>query len=119
MYYKFPRSLKGENTIGNFFSFSSIPFVLFGLMVWVLLFYTIGRLSGVVAHLLGALVTLSMYLLSLFSMPEKNIFGGNGQKVYMIIFYILTNRRTVYVPYIDVERDEEDEKKSFLDKLFS
>jgi hypothetical protein len=117
MYYKFPRSLKGENTIGNFFSFSSIPFVAVGLVVWVFLFYSIGQLSGIVAHLLGTLITIAMYLLSLFSMPERNIFGGNGQKVYMIIFYVITNKKTVFVPYIDSSNEED--KKSFLDKLFS
>lgn len=118
MYYKFPRSLKGENTIGNFFSFSSIPFIAVGLIIWMVLFYTIGMVSGMVAHLLGAIITMAMYLLSLFSMPERNIFGGNGQKVYMIIFYVLTSKKTVYVPYVDVGKEDEG-KKSLIDRLLN
>ncbi|MDD4804835.1 MAG: hypothetical protein PHN69_06750 [Candidatus Pacebacteria bacterium] len=118
MYYKFPRSLKGENTIGNFFSFSSIPFIAVGLVIWIVLFYTIGMISNMIAHILGAIITVAMYLLSLFSMPERNIFGGSGQKVYMVIFYVLTSKKNVYVPYVDISKENEG-KKSLIDKLFS
>lgn len=118
MYYQFPRSLKGENTIGNFFSFSSIPFLAVGLIVWAVLYYTIGMVSGILAHFLGVIFTLVMYLLSLFSMPEKNIFGGSNQKIYTIIFYALTNKKVVYVPYLNTSIDE-NKKLGLIDILFS
>lgn len=120
MYYKFPRSLKGENTIGNWFSFSSIPFMAVGLIIWAILFYTIGMISAIFAHIMGALITLILYLMSLFNMPERNIFGGSNQKVYTIIFYALTNKKVVYVPFLDSKVYDEDKKKAgLLDILFS
>ena len=97
--YKNKKTYKNENKLGKILDMKSAGLVGIGILVWIVLYNTIGVVVELLAHVLGFLITVTLFGVYAFVIDEDNYNKLGGERLYKYIFvkYFSSSKRNIYI----------------------
>jgi len=97
--HKFPEQNEKVGRFNRFIDFTSGPILVIGVLIWILLYNTIGKFIPIAANVIGFLLTVIPYLLYMVRIPEDYYNKLGGERMYVLIYLTLLHnlKKVIYV----------------------